>query len=116
MDFLTKLLSGAQVNAVSPVEAQKKLTQTPKPFLLDVRQPEEFQRGHIPGAKLIPLGELSARFKDLPKNQEILVICHSGSRSLSATGQLTSAGYNAINVRGGMAAWSRAGLPITKGK
>lgn len=116
MDFLTKLLTGTQINAVSPAEAQKKLAQKQKPFLLDVRQPEEFRTGHIPGAKLIPLGDLRARMNELPKNQEILVVCRSGNRSLSATRQLASAGYNAVNVRGGMIAWSHAGYPINKGK
>jgi rhodanese-related sulfurtransferase len=53
---------------------------------------------------------------ELPKNQEILVVCQSGNRSLSATRQLTSAGFNAVNVRGGMMAWSHAGLPVSKGK
>ena len=115
MDFITKIF-GAAVNTVSPFEAQKKLALKPKPFLLDVRQPEEFRAGHIPGAKLIPLGELPRRMHELPKTQEILCVCHSGNRSLSATRQLTGAGYNAINVRGGMAAWLRAGLPVTKGK
>jgi rhodanese-related sulfurtransferase len=116
MDFFTKLFTGTQVSVVSPSEAQKKLAQKPKPFLLDVRQPEEFRTGHIPGAKLIPLGELRGRLKELPKNQEIIVVCHSGNRSLSATRQLTGAGYQAVNLRGGMIAWSRTGLPVTKGK
>jgi rhodanese-related sulfurtransferase len=116
MDFLTKLFTGVQVNNVSASEAQKKLAQKQKPFLLDVRQPEEFRTGHIPGAKLIPLGELHARMNELPKNQEILVVCRSGNRSLSATRQLASAGYNAVNVRGGMSAWLHAGFPISKGK
>src|SRR5512140_2214099 len=116
MDFLTKLFTGVQVNNVSASEAQKKLAQKQKPFILDVRQPEEFRSGHIPGAKLIPLGELRTRMNELPKNQEILVICQSGNRSLSATRQLTSAGFYAINVRGGMIAWSHAGLPVSKGK
>ncbi len=114
MDFITRLFSGSQINAVSPSDAQKKLSQKPKPFLLDVRQPEEFRSGHIPGAKLIPLGELHTRLKELPKNQEIIVVCRSGNRSLSATRQLAGAGYKVVNLRGGMNAWSRTGLPVTK--
>ncbi len=116
MDFITRLFSGSQVNAVSPSDAHKKLAQKPKPFLLDVRQPEEYRTGHIPGAKLIPLGELPARLKELPKNQEIIVVCQSGNRSLSATRQLAGSGYNVVNLRGGMIAWSRTGLPVTRGK
>jgi rhodanese-related sulfurtransferase len=116
MNFFTKLFSGASISAVSPSEAQKKLSQKPKPFLLDVRQPEEFRTGHVPGAKLIPLGELSSRMEELPKNQEILVICRSGNRSMSATRQLTHAGYNAVNINGGILAWSQAGFSVSKGK
>jgi len=115
LDFFTHLF-GTPANAVSPLEAQKKLVQKPKPFLLDVRQPEEFRSGHIPGAKLIPLSELSAHLHELPKNQEIICVCRSGNRSLSATRQLAGAGYNAFNLHGGMIAWSRSGLPVTKGK
>ncbi len=116
MDFLTKLFTGVQVNDVSPVEAQKRLSQKQKPYLLDVRQPEEYRSGHIPGAKLIPLGDLRSRMNELPKDREILVVCRSGNRSLSATRQLASAGFNAVNVRGGLVAWSRTGLPVSKGK
>jgi rhodanese-related sulfurtransferase len=116
MDFLTKLFTGIQVNDVSPTEAQKKLSQKSKPFLLDVRQPEEFRSGHISGAKLIPLGDLRTRMNELPKNQEILVVCRSGNRSMSATRQLASAGFNVVNLRGGMIAWSHARLPVSKGK
>ncbi len=116
MDFITRLFSGSQENAVSPSDAHKRMSQKPKAFLLDVRQPEEFRSGHIPGAKLIPLGELHTRLKELPKNQEIIVVCRSGNRSLSAMRQLAGAGYNVINLRGGMIAWSRNGLPVTKGK
>lgn len=116
MSFLTRLFTGVQINDVSASEAQKKLSQKPKPFLLDVRQPEEYRSGHIPGAKLIPLGDLRSRMNELPKSQEILVVCRSGNRSLSATRQLVGAGFNAVNVHGGIVAWSRAGLPVTKGK
>ena len=116
MNFLTKLFTGVQINHVSVTEAQKKLGEKTKPFLLDVRQPIEYRSGHIPGAKLIPLADLRSRMNELPKNQEILVVCQSGNRSHSATRQLASAGYNAVNVRGGMIAWSHAGFPISKGK
>jgi rhodanese-related sulfurtransferase len=116
MNFITKLFTGVQVNSVSPTEAQKKLGLKTKPFLLDVRQPEEYRSGHIPGAKLIPLGQLHERMNELPKNQEIICVCRSGNRSMSATRQLASAGYNVTNLQGGMIAWSRSGFPVTKGK
>lgn len=113
MDFIFKLF-GPPVNSIKAVEAQKKLSEKRKPFLLDVRQPEEYQSGHIPGARLIPLGELSTRIRELPKNQEIICVCASGSRSISATRKLTKAGLNATNLSGGMNAWLRARLPVTR--
>lgn len=114
MDFITKLF-GTPAARISPVEAQAKLTQKAKPYLLDVRQPEEYRSGHINGAKLIPLGELSWHINELPKDREIICVCRSGNRSMSATRQLSAAGFNVANLNGGMIAWARAGLPIKKG-
>jgi rhodanese-related sulfurtransferase len=115
MDFITKIL-GASAAGIQPTEAQAKLNQKTKPFLLDVRQPEEFQSGHIQGAKLIPLGELPRRMKELPKDREIICVCRSGNRSQAATRQLSAAGYQVTNLNGGMIAWARAGFPIKKGR
>ncbi len=117
MDFLFKLISrGAGVNSINAHEAQDKLNQKPAPVLLDVRQPEEYKEQHIVGAKLIPLGELDRRMKELPKEREILVVCHSGSRSIAAARKLNAAGYQPVNIRGGLIAWNHAGLPVKRGK
>ena len=113
MDFLSSFL-GPTVPSLRPAEAQGKLKETPRPFLLDVRDPVEYQQVSIPGATLIPLGELASKMSRLPKDKEIIVVCASGSRSLAATRQLLAAGYKAINLQGGMNAWVRAGLPIKK--
>jgi rhodanese-related sulfurtransferase len=115
MNLFEKIF-GAPVEMVDPHEANKRIGQKPKPFLLDVRQPEEFRSGHIPGARLIPLGELPNRMNELPKNQEIIVVCHSGNRSFSASRQLAGAGYKVLNLRGGMSHLTRSGLPVTKDK
>ena len=115
MNLLTQIF-GTPVSSIGPSEASKKLAQKQKPFLLDVRQPEEFRSAHIPGAKLIPLDKLRSRLNEVPKNQEILCVCHTGNRSVSAARQLAKAGYNVVNLRGGINAWSRAGLPVTRGK
>jgi rhodanese-related sulfurtransferase len=114
MDFLSGLF-GSSIPSISAAELNEKNKKANRPFLLDVRQPEEFREGHIAGAKLIPLGELRARMNELPKDREIVCICASGNRSSSAARQLTSAGYNAINMKGGMFVWQRAALPIKKG-
>lgn len=113
MNLLSQLF-GAGTPQIDAVQAQIKLNQSPMPFLLDVRQPEEYKSGHIPGAKLIPLDELGKRINELPANREIICVCRSGNRSHSATNQLIAAGYKASNLKGGMISWSRHGLPVNK--
>ncbi len=108
-------LFGRGIHQIDPVQAKARLGEKPAPFLLDVREPEEYREGHIAGAKLIPLGELQRRSKELPRDREILCVCHSGNRSSSAVRFLTSEGYQATNLKGGMINWSRNGLPVQKG-
>ena len=85
------------------------------PYLMDVREPGEFQNGHIEGVKVIPLGKLGNSLNKLPKDREILCVCQSGNRSSSAARLLIEAGYLAVNLNGGMFGWSRAGLPVKRG-
>lgn len=80
--------------------------------LLDVRNPDEWIVGHAPTATLIPLGDLQARHTELPTDQRIVVICRSGGRSAQATQALVGAGYDAVNLAGGMKAWAAGGLPV----
>ena len=77
--------------------------------LLDVREPWEWELGHAPNARLVPLSRFEELSGELPEDATLLVICHSGQRSLQATDALERAGYNAINVDGGMLAWQAAG-------
>jgi phage shock protein E len=114
MDFLTQLF-GSPVPSLAVSELQEKLKNGKSPFILDVRQPEEFREAHIGGAKLIPLGELRRRMQELPKDREIVCVCASGSRSSSAARQLVAAGFSVINLTGGMFHWQRAVLPVKKG-
>ncbi|GAX91144.1 rhodanese-like domain-containing protein [Effusibacillus lacus] len=75
--------------------------------LLDVRQPEEYEAGHIPGAVLIPLGELESRIDELDKEKEYLVICRSGRRSVMACHLLNERGFDKLfNLQGGMLEWT----------
>ena len=83
--------------------------------ILDVRQPTEYEEGHVPGAVLIPLGELGERLGELPTSEAILVICKSGVRSLKACELLASRGFDASNVSGGTMAWIDAGLEVATG-
>lgn len=81
-------------------------------WLLDVREPDEWAAGHAPQATHIPLGELSARANEVPQDQDVYVICRSGGRSGRAVQALTGAGWQAINVAGGMQDWAAAGKPM----
>jgi rhodanese-related sulfurtransferase len=82
-------------------------------LLLDVREPEEYDAGHAPGAQLVPLGELSRRLGELRADRTIVCVCRSGARSASAAEALTDAGFDAINLVGGLLAWAAEGLAIT---
>lgn len=116
MSFLSRLF-GPPLPSLNAQELSErlKLKDGKRPLVIDVRQPEEYRNGHIAGAKLIPLGELKVRMQELSKSKEMVCICASGSRSSSATKMLIDAGYNALNMNGGMSNWQRAGLPIQKG-
>ena len=108
-------LFGSALVEIKPVELNEKLKSAVRPFVLDVRQPEEFRAGHIAGAKLISLNELKSKMSELPKNREIICVCASGSRSSTAYRMLAPAGFKVINMHGGMSAWQRQNLPIKKG-
>ncbi len=81
--------------------------------LLDVREQDEWDAGHAPGAVHIPLAELPVRFGELDPDTEIFVICHSGGRSAQATQFLVDGvGYDAVNLDGGMVMWTYLGMPV----
>ena len=113
---ILKALFGSNANNLSSQEAKSRIDSGEAIFILDVRQADEFRAGHIDRAKLIPLNELRERMDELPKDTEILCVCRSGSRSGAATRQLNSAGFKALNLRGGMMGWQMAGFPVKKGK
>jgi rhodanese-related sulfurtransferase len=75
-------------------------------IILDVRTPGEYAKGHIPGAKLIPLDQLANRLHEVPKQGKVYVICHSGNRSNQAVTLLRDKGFgNVYNVTSGMTGW-----------
>lgn len=86
-------------------------------LVLDVREKNEFDAGHILNSKLIPLGKLRERIGELEKHRErpILVVCRSGQRSASACAMLGKFGFaQACNLEGGVMAWQKASLPLEK--
>jgi rhodanese-related sulfurtransferase len=82
--------------------------------VIDVREPDEYTAGHVPGATLIPLATVPDRLSDLPAG-DVLVICRSGGRSKRAAEFLAANGVQATNVAGGTLAWMRSGRGVTKG-
>jgi len=112
---LLKRFFGEPVPTIQALALQGELSTEEKPYLLDVRQPEEFRAAHIAGANLIPLGELDIRIREVPAGREIVCICATGHRSLPAVRKLTAAGYTARSLKNGMIAWQMAKLPIKKG-
>jgi rhodanese-related sulfurtransferase len=82
--------------------------------LLDVRNADEWQAGHAPGAQWIPLGELDRARTEIAFNKRIVCVCRSGQRSARAAEALNEWGFDAVNMTGGMRAWEAAGLPVVK--
>ncbi len=80
--------------------------------LLDVREQDEWDAGHAPGALHVPLGDLPSRLGDLPADAELQVLCRAGGRAARAAAWLQENGYDAVVVDGGMGAWQDAGRPV----
>jgi rhodanese-related sulfurtransferase len=83
--------------------------------LVDVRQPEEYEAAHVPGAKLIPLADVVARAGEIPTEGPVYVICQTGPRSQRAADFLRTRGVEAYNVAGGTKAWAEAGHEVAHG-
>lgn len=83
--------------------------------VLDVRQPDEYETAHVPGAVLIPLGDLAERQDEVPKADPLYVICAAGGRSLAATKALVDAGHKAVSVAGGTNGWIERGGTVVSG-
>ena len=82
-------------------------------FFLDVRSTDEWNAFHVPGSTLIPLEQLAGRLDEVPRDRQVILVCHSGSRSRSGRDILLNAGFTQVaNVTGGLTAWSKAGYPI----
>ena len=80
--------------------------------LIDVRQTDEHEAGHIAGSRLIELADLSAQAESIDRQQPVIFYCRSGGRSAMATAAFEQAGYDAHNMVGGMLDWEADGLPM----
>lgn len=98
-----------QVPGVDAVAASARL---PDVVLLDVREDDEWAAGHAPSAIHMALGTLGSEHGSLDRTRPIICVCRSGGRSAKATEALRGAGYDVINLAGGMRAWATAELPV----
>jgi rhodanese-related sulfurtransferase len=117
--LLRRRFPRAKIKAMNgePVVAQTAAAELPAEFgpgtvLLDVREDDEWQRGHAADARHIPMGEVPARVNEIDPQAKLYVICKAGGRSLKVAQYLAGNGYEAVNVAGGMLAWANAGRPV----
>ncbi|OAB48312.1 rhodanese-like domain-containing protein [Paenibacillus antarcticus] len=106
-------MSNTPVNELDVEEVQEMIAKGEKIDIIDVREDDEWESGHISQAKHIPLGTLTARHQELDANQVTIMVCRSGGRSARACEYLTEQGYKVINMSGGMLAWEG---PVVFGK
>jgi rhodanese-related sulfurtransferase len=86
-------------------------------FILDVRTPAEWQEYHVPGSTLIPLDELPSRLDEVPRDQEVVVVCRSGNRSATGRDMLRQAGFTQVtSLAGGLSQWRSQGYPTVAGQ
>lgn len=98
--------------ALSTLQATQ-LINSRNAVVVDVRTPEEFATGSLPGARNIPVDKFDQKMRDIKKDKPLIVVCASGSRAGRAAAQLRASGYAEVYVlAGGLAAWRAAGLPI----
>jgi sulfur-carrier protein adenylyltransferase/sulfurtransferase len=105
-----------EIDEISTIDAHERLTASDAPLFVDVREPDEWEEGHIPGAIHIGRGRLESRVEGLipDKSRELVVYCSVGARSAFATKVLTDMGYeDVINLGGGFSDWKRNGFEIT---
>jgi rhodanese-related sulfurtransferase len=97
------------------VKTVAQIKNMPEVLVLDVREQFEYNEGHIPGVKLIPMNEVSSRLGEIPTDKTVVVTCRTGNRSSQVADYLRSKGYSKIvNMQGGIVAWQQAGLKVEK--
>ncbi len=104
-------VSLAQVSQDALVEMQA--DKNSQVFVLDVRTPAEFAAGHVPGAVNIPYDQVASHLGEIPKDDEIVLYCHSGRRAGLAAEVLAAHGYSKLaHLEGDMQGWQKAGRPV----
>ncbi len=114
-DLAPNAARGDRPTVITAQAVHARLQSKDKPLIVDVREPSEFQEGHIKGAKLVPLGSVEQGVAGIPKDREIVLVCRSGRRSGKARELLAGRGYTRLqNMEGGMLAWEKNGYPVVK--
>ncbi len=107
-----RLFNKLSIEEVSAGEAKAK--QQAGAVIVDVREPYEWREGYIPGAKLIPLRSLASRVQELDPSKEVIAVCRSGNRSISAALLLQRAGFTQVSsMAGGISSWIRHRFPVS---
>lgn len=102
-----------EIATITAEELRNRLQSDSPPIIVDVREPDEYETGHIEGALLQPLGTVERL--DFDHGTEIVLVCRSGKRSGSAYEKLSRLGFTQLwNLEGGMLAWERLDYPVTK--
>jgi len=83
-------------------------------FVLDVREPDEYAAGHVPGAVNIPMNEVAGRVGELPAGKRVHVICQAGGRSRAVVEMLAAQGVDVVNVTDGTGGWVQRGWPVER--
>jgi len=105
--------AAASFRTITPLEAKSLIESRKDLLLVDVRSPEEFQGGSLPGATLIPFWDFAKGRYDLPRDKPILLICAVGGRSLACGQMLAAKGYKEVyNLKGGLDAWVEQRVPL----
>jgi rhodanese-related sulfurtransferase len=100
------------VDEIRPIDLKARIDRGERPFILDVREPEEVALAAFPDATNIPMGEIPARMSELDPDRETIIVCHHGIRSAQVAIYLARMGFQrAINLTGGIDAWSVAADP-----
>jgi hydroxyacylglutathione hydrolase len=108
-------LAVAELPNISAVDLARRLSAEPDLVVLDVREPVEWEDGHVPGARHIPMRQIADRLAEIPRERPVALVCRGGPRSSTVGSLLLGQGFSRLlNVWGGMGAWAEADLPMTQ--
>ena len=110
---LAQDLDSTKVTSISAVKLQERRESGAAPVVIDVRTPDEYASGHIPGAVNIPFDQVAQRIAEIDAPHGVALYCMVGPRARKGESALLAAGYEKVfHLEGGLAAWQAAGLPV----